>query len=52
MGAVNTIGDFIRSVFPTIINKNGKLFKAMLADKESEDGTIEIIFNDVEKTRK
>lgn len=52
MGAVNTIGDFIRSVFPTIINKNGKLFKALLADKESEDGTIETIFNDVEKTRK
>lgn len=52
MGAVHTIGDFIRSVFPTIINKNGKLFKALLADKESEDGTIETIFNDVEKTRK
>ena len=52
MGAVNTIGDFIRSVVPTIINKNGKLFKALLADKESEDGTIETIFNDVEKTRK
>nr|WP_315442764.1 hypothetical protein [uncultured Treponema sp.] len=52
MGAVHTIGDFIRSVFPTIVNKNGKLFKALLADKESEDGTIETIFNDVEKTRK
>ena len=52
MGAVHTIGDFIRSVVPTIINKNGKLFKALLADKESEDGTIETIFNDVEKTRK
>lgn len=52
MGAVNTIGDFIRSVFPTIVNKNGKLFKALLADKEAEDGTVEAIFNDVEKTRK
>ena len=52
MGAVHTIGDFIRSIFPTIINKSGKLFKALLADKESEDGTIETIFNDVEKTRK
>ena len=52
MGAVHTIGDFIRSVFPTIINKNGKLFKALLADKESEAGAIETIFNDVEKTRK
>jgi len=52
MGAVHTIGDFIRSVFPTIVNKSGSLFKALLADKESEDGTIEAVFNDVEKTRK
>jgi hypothetical protein len=52
MGAVHTIGDFIRSVFPTIVNKNGSLFKALLADKESEDGTIETIFEDIEKTRK
>ncbi|MGP1491249.1 MAG: hypothetical protein ACTTI6_09350 [Treponema sp.] len=52
MGAVNTIGDFIRSVFPTIVNKTGKLFKALLADKEYADGTIETIFNTIEKTRK
>ena len=52
MGAVHTIGDFIRGVFPTTINKNRKLFKSLLADKESEDGTIEAVFNDVEKTRK
>ena len=52
MGAVHTIGDFIRSVFPTIVNKTGKLFKALLADKEYADGTIETIFHNIEKTRK
>lgn len=52
MGAVHTIGDFIRSVFPTIVNKNGTIFKALLADKENNDGTIETVFSDVEKARK
>ena len=52
MGAVHTIGDFIRGIFPAIVNKNGIIFKALLADKENNDGTIETVFNDVEKTRK
>ena len=32
--AVNSIGDFIKSVFPTLVNKSGKTFKALLADGE------------------
>lgn len=50
--AVNTIGDFIRSVFSTMVNKNGTIFKALLADKENGDGTVEKIFTDLEETRK
>lgn len=50
--AVNSIGDFIRSVFPTLINKNGTIFRALLADKATEDGTIEKIFTELEETRK
>lgn len=49
--AVNSIGDFIRSVFPTLINKNGTTFKALLADGEG-GGTVEKIFEDLEETRK
>ena len=49
--AVNSIGDFIKSVFPTLVNKSGKIFKALLADGEG-GGTIESIFEDLEETRK
>jgi hypothetical protein len=49
--AVNSIGDFIRSVFPTLVNKNGTTFKALLADGEG-GGTVEKIFEDLEETRK
>lgn len=49
--AVNSIGDFIRSVFPSIINKSGKMFKALLADGEG-GGTVEKIFLELEDTRK
>ena len=49
--AVNSIGDFIKSVFPTLVNKSGKTFKALLADGEG-GGTIESIFEDLEETRK
>lgn len=52
MGAVHTIGDFIRSVFPPAVNKSGILFRSLLADKEGENGAIESIFTSVEKTRK
>ena len=30
--AVNSIGDFIKSVFPTLVNKAGTTFKSLLAD--------------------
>lgn len=49
--AVNSIGDFIRSVFPTLVNKIGTTFKALLADGEG-GGTVEKIFEDLEETRK
>lgn len=49
--AVNSIGDFIKSVFPTLVNKSGKTFKALLADGEG-GGAIESIFEDLEETRK
>lgn len=44
--AVNSIGDFIISVFPTLVNKSGKTFKALLADGEG-GGTVESIFEDL-----
>lgn len=50
--AVNTIGDFIRGVFPSTINRDGKVFKALLADKDKKDGTVEKVFSDIETERK
>lgn len=49
--AVNSIGDFIKSVFPTMVNKNGTTFKALLADGEG-GGTIEKIFTELDEERK
>lgn len=49
--AVNTIGDFIKSVFPTMVNKAGTTFKALLTDGEG-GGTVEKIFSDLDETRK
>ncbi|MGP1458948.1 MAG: hypothetical protein ACTTKL_06535 [Treponema sp.] len=51
MAAVNSVGDFIRSVFPSTVNKNGKVFKALLAD-DTGGGTVETTFRDIEETRK
>lgn len=48
---VNSVGDFIRSVFPSVVNKGGQIFKALLADGEG-GGTVEKIFSDLEETRK
>lgn len=47
----NSIGDFIRSIFPSMVNRNGKTFKALLADEQG-GGTIEKIFAELEETRK
>ena len=49
--ATNSVGDFIRSVFPTIVSKSGKTFRALLADGEG-GGTVEKVFSDLEETRK
>lgn len=49
-GSVHAIGDAIKEAFPTIINKNGAIFKALLADN-TQTGTIEEICCDVEKIR-
>jgi hypothetical protein len=51
MNNVNSIGDFIGSVFSTLIDKNHKLFKALFADSDGT-GTIEKIFNDIEGTQR
>jgi len=46
----NTVGDFIRSVFPSLVNKDGEIFKALFAGPE-ETGAVEKIFNDLETAR-
>ena len=46
----NSIGNFIKSVFPSSVDRNGEVFKALLADG-SGGGTIEKIFEDLEETR-
>ncbi len=50
--AVNTIGDFIRGVFPSGVNRNGILFKSLLSDKDTNTGTIEKVFDEFESERK
>lgn len=49
--AANTVGDFIKSVFPTLVNKSGSVFQALFANP-NEDGTVETIFNELEAERK
>ncbi len=46
----NPIGNFIKSVFPSTVNKSGKVFTALLADGEG-GGAIEAAFEDLEATR-
>ena len=45
------IADFLTSPFSSRINRNGKIFKALIADG-SNGGSIERIFNDIEAVRK
>ena len=49
--ATNSIGDFIKSIFPSLINKDGQIFKALLTDGEGE-GTTEKVFLELEDARK
>ena len=44
------IGEFIKSVFPSTVNREGEVFKALLADGAG-GGSIEAIFEDLEETR-
>ena len=46
----NTIGSFIKSVFPSSVSRSGEVFKALLADGEG-GGTIEAVFEELEETR-
>ena len=49
---VNSVGDFIRDVFSTLVNRDDEIFKALLAsDDDLKPGTMENIFNGIEKTR-
>jgi len=48
--AKNTVGDFIRSVFSTLVDKDDGVFKALFASPD-ETGTVEKIFNELEETR-
>jgi hypothetical protein len=52
MGNVNSVGDFIRYIFSTLVNKDDEIFKALLASDDNEKpGTMEKVFNDIEETR-
>jgi hypothetical protein len=46
----NSIGDFLRSIFSTLINKDDEVFKALFANPE-ETGAVETIFNELETVR-
>jgi hypothetical protein len=49
---INSVGDFIRDVFSTLVNRDNEIFKALLAsDDEGKPGTMEKILNDIEETR-
>lgn len=48
MGA---IGDFIRGAFPTNINRDDPIFRALIASPEA-NGTIESVFSELERERK
>ena len=52
MGNVNSMADFIRGAFPSLVDKDGEIFKALLASGDPEKpGTLEDIFNRLEETR-
>lgn len=49
--AANGIGDFIKSVFSPMVNKNSVVFRSLFADDDGS-GTVERAFKDFELTRK
>jgi hypothetical protein len=46
----NSIGDFLRSIFSTLVNKDDEVFKALFANAD-ESGAVETIFNELETVR-
>lgn len=48
--AVNSTGDFIRSVFPSIVNRRSEIFEAVFANEDG-DGMMEAAFDDIEASR-
>jgi len=46
----DTVGDFIRSVFSTLVNEDDDIFEALFANPD-ETGVVEKIFNDIETAR-
>ena len=48
--AANSNGDFIKSVFPSIVNRKGDIFAALFANDEGT-GTLEVLFDDLEESR-
>lgn len=52
MDNVNSVADFIRGVFSSLVDKDDEIFKALLASDNAETpGTVEKFFNDIEETR-
>jgi hypothetical protein len=52
MDNINSVGDFIMSVFSTLINKDDEIFRALLASNQKDSpGEVERIFNELEETR-
>jgi hypothetical protein len=46
----NSIGDFLRSIFSTLVNKDDEVFKALFANPD-ESGAVETVFNELERVR-
>lgn len=52
MDNINSVGDFIRTAFSALVNKDDVIFKALLADPDKgSPGTVEKIFLDMEEVR-
>ena len=49
--AAGSVGDFIRSVFPSAVSRENDIFEALFANGEGS-GTVERIFNELEAERK
>lgn len=51
MDGNNSIGDFIKAVFPSTVSRNDKVFKALLADTEESPGTMEKLLTEFQAER-